>query len=356
MTGRWRGDMSGLACLALALVVHAGAGLALIAAKNELPPEPESAIELDLTAATTSDAIPAEIEAVAAAPEQAEEAQEVVPGDAATVVAVEAPAAADTPPPDAAEQATGSETAVADNDMPAEPQVTDDQLPPATDVPPAETAEEPVADDPAAETAEEPASDAPAASIDAAETAAPAASMTAEVTTPVVAVPEAAKIVAAETFTVAEDVQPRAATAPDKPDKPAKERSRKDAAAKKVRKKSPAPAMVAGAREQKRATQTGTSAAARSGGSVAASSYRSAVAARINGRKGAIAARVPSGARGTVVISFVIGPGGAVNRSAVRRSSGVRAIDAAALTTISSTKFPPPPEGSFAAVVPIRID
>lgn len=325
MTARWQGGASRLACLTLALVVHAGAVFALVAAKKESPPEPESAIELELTAAVTSEIVPADIESATAAPEQAEEAQEVVAGDAVTMVATEAPAIAEAPP---RETPDVDAAVIAKDTPPTNVQAANDQPEPATDVVPAEA--QPVAAS---------APTAPTMTVDAVQSAVPA--------------PDAETIAAAENFVVADEVAPPAGPAPQKP---AQARARKVAEPQKFRKTSPAPPMVAGQREQNRATQTGKSSAVRAGGAVLASSYRAVVAARINGRKGAIATRVPPGVTGTVVISFVIGPGGSVSRSAIRRSSGVGAIDAAALSAISSTSFPPPPTGAFAAVVPIRID
>lgn len=59
---------------------------------------------------------------------------------------------------------------------------------------------------------------------------------------------------------------------------------------------------------------------------------------------------------GLVRVSFVIGPGGRVESASVAGSSGVPALDRAALAAVRGISAPPPPNGRFAATAPIRFN
>ncbi len=93
--------------------------------------------------------------------------------------------------------------------------------------------------------------------------------------------------------------------------------------------------------------------AEKSGGTANKARYRSIVQSRLSGRKGALASH---GGRGTVAISFTIGPTGKVTAASVAKSSGNSAFDSAARSLVASTSFPPPPDGGFSAVVPFKIN
>ncbi len=76
------------------------------------------------------------------------------------------------------------------------------------------------------------------------------------------------------------------------------------------------------------------------------SAYRGEVSAIIRSRLLYPEAARARGARGTVGVSFAIGPSGAVTSFAITRSSRDRELDAAARSLVEGARFPPPPGGS----------
>lgn len=88
-------------------------------------------------------------------------------------------------------------------------------------------------------------------------------------------------------------------------------------------------------------SSAGTSAGAASASRGEISNYSAQVRARIASRRPATAA-----ARGKVVVSFAISANGTLQYARVRRSSGQRVLDQAALRAVQrSSPFPRPPQG-----------
>jgi len=244
--------------IALALGLHAAVAAALVMGRDQDRPQPELSVEIEVVAAAPSELLESAPPDIAAAPEEAPEAQEVREGAAATMLSQDA----------------------------------------------AEVDE-----------------------VDRVDEAAP------------VAEPITMAAVPPESAVVTEE-KPKEKRTPEPKRKVAKK----------------AAPMIAGSKERKPATRKGKALAANSGGEEAAANYRSVVLSRINAKKSAIAARLTSGAAGTVHITFSIGPSGNVSRSVIARSSGNAAIDAAARATMAGITFPPPPGGRFTATVPIRVN
>lgn len=81
--------------------------------------------------------------------------------------------------------------------------------------------------------------------------------------------------------------------------------------------------------------------------------YGALVSAEINRHKHYPAAARERGEIGSVVVTFVVGPTGAIVAHALRRSSGSSALDAAAEAMLEASRAPPPPGGRFNGVIDI---
>ena len=89
----------------------------------------------------------------------------------------------------------------------------------------------------------------------------------------------------------------------------------------------------------------------RTGGGVTQAAYAAAVKKEIAKNK----RRPPGDGRGTVSLSFVIGPSGRAERIEVSKSVNP-ALDAAARSIIASVQLPPPPGGLFPAAIAIKFE
>lgn len=342
-----------IACLILALGVHAAVATAFIGgAAKEPPPPPE--VELEILAAVTSEATPVETPEVTADAMQASQASEAVSGDVANVVSdipeevssitpIETVTPPETTPrEDVAEewqQQIITETEVVEQTETAEPPVSQ----PLTEAEPVDSVQQ------AAEVAP----------VQPPEIMPPV-----DLETPAVEAEDAPKIAALTTpIEVVEETPRPAEIEPAKPRpiretakrKPVKQAQAKPAKAKTAAKPKAQRAMTAGSRQSKVAQREGKSAAKRSGGKMASSAYRSIVQARLSARKGALQATASRGLKGYVVVSFSIGASGNVTRASVSKSSGNGAVDSAARAMVASTSFPPPPGGSFSARLPVMV-
>lgn len=337
-----------LACLVLALGVHAAVAGAFIggSAKEPAPP-PE--VEIEILAAVTSEATPVETPDIAADAMQASEASEAASGDVANMVSdipeevasiapIETVTLAETPPredvSEERQQQTITGTEAVERPEAAKPPASQ----PLTEVPSVEPVQQ------AAEIAPvEPPQMVPPVAIEMPQVAAEDAPKIAALTRPVEVVEE----------------QPRAAEV-ELVKAVAKRKSLKEAQPKPAKSKSAAKPkaqrqMTAGSRQSKAAQREGKSTAKRSGGKIAGAAYRSIVQARINARKGALQPALRQGSKGYVVVSFSIGASGRVTSASVVKSSGSGTIDSAARAMVAATSFPPPPGGNFSARVPIMV-
>lgn len=86
----------------------------------------------------------------------------------------------------------------------------------------------------------------------------------------------------------------------------------------------------------------------------AAAAYASQVAAEFARHKHYPAAARAAGVEGTCVLTFTIGPSGALLSHAIVRSSGDVRLDAAVHAMAAASRFPPPPDGRFRSTVPVR--
>jgi protein TonB len=357
-----------IACLVLALGVHAAVATAFMggAAKEPAPP-PE--VELEILAAVTSEATPVEVPEVTADAMQASEASEAVSGDVANV-------ASDMP--EEVSSITPVETVT-----PPDPTVTEEtverEMPSESvphDVPEAAQAQEVINETEPAETAEavQPPAPEPLTEVQSVEPIQQAAEMSpveppqimppVDLETPAVEAEDAPKIAALTTPIEVVEEKPRVSEAVRVTPKPVKEVEKrkpvkqvqaKPAKAKAAAKPKAQRQMVAGSRESKVAKREGKSTAKRSGGPMASSAYRSIVQARLSARKGALQATASRGLKGYVIVSFSIGASGNVTRASVSKSSGNGAVDSAARAMVASTSFPPPPGGSFSARLPVQV-
>ena len=351
-----------IACLILALGVHAAVATAFMggSAKEQPPPE----VELEILAAITSEATPVDMPEVTADATQASEASEAVSGDVANMVSdfpeevsSITPIETVTPPEltvtkETVEQKTPAET------MPREDISENRQQETITETEVVEKAEaaEPLTE---VQSAEPLPPVAEAAPVEPSEVVPPV-----DLAMPLVAAEDVLQIAALTTPIEVIEAKPRVAdvarVAPKPAKKSAKRKPVKEAQAKPTKTKAaakpkPQRQMVAGSRESKVAKREGKSTAKRSGGKIAGSAYRSIVQARINARKSALQATASRGMKGYVIVSFSIGASGNVTRASVSKSSGNGAVNSAARAMVASTSFPPPPGGSFSARLPVQV-
>jgi len=357
-----------IACLILALGVHAAVATAFIggnAKEQSAPPE----VELEILAAVTSEATPAETPEVTADAMQASEASEAISGDVTNMVSdfpeevsSITPVETVTPPhptvtKETVERETPAET------MPREEINEDRQQQTITETEPVEKAEaaEPP---PASQALTDVQSAKPMPQAAEIEPVEPPLAPPVDLAMPAVAAEDAPKIAALTTPVEVIEEPPRAAEVEPVTPKPVKEAAKrkpvKEAKSKPAKPKSaakpkPQRQMVAGSRESKVAKREGKSTTKRSGGQVASSAYRSIVQARLSARKGALQGTASRGMKGYVIVSFSIGASGNVTRASVSKSSGNGAVDSAARAMVASTSFPPPPGGSFSARLPVMV-
>lgn len=357
-----------IACLVLALGVHAAVATAFMGGAAKEPAQPPE-VELEILAAVTSEATPVEMPEVAADAMQASQVSEAVSGDVANMVSdfpeevsSITPVETVTPPDptltqETVEQETPAETNPVEKAEATEPQQT------VQETEPAETAEtvEPPAPQPMTEVEPvEPVQQAAEVSpVEPPEVMPPV-----DLETPAVEAEDAPKIAALTTPIEVVEAKPRVSEAARvtpkrvkevEKRKPVKQVQAKPAKAKAAAKPKAQRQMVAGSRESKVAKHEGKSTAKRSGGRMASSAYRSIVQARLSARKGALQATASRGMKGYVIVSFSIGASGSVTRASVSKSSGNGAVDSAARAMVASTSFPPPPGGSFSARLPVQV-
>lgn len=101
-----------------------------------------------------------------------------------------------------------------------------------------------------------------------------------------------------------------------------------------------------------RAARADAAAAARA----AEASYAGEVSAELRARRHYPASAREAGITGTVVVAFVIGPGGRVATHTIVRSSGHAELDGAVRAMMAAVSLRPPPSGVFRSTVPIRFD
>ena len=357
-----------IACLVLALGVHAAVATAFMGgAVKEPAPPPE--VELEILAAVTSEATLLEMPEVTADAMQASQASEAVSGDVANMVSdIPEEVSSITPietvtPPDpkmteeTVEQETPSQTTPRE-DVSEDRQkqtITETDVIEETEAPEPPTSP-PVTDAPSAD----PAPDA----VEAVPVEPPEIAPPVDIETPVVEAQDAPKIAALTAPVEVVEAKPRVSEVARVTPKPVKEAAKrkpvKQAQAKPAKTKAAAKPkaqrrMTAGSRQSKVAQREGKSAAKRSGGKMASSAYRSIVQARLSARKGSLQPALRQGSKGYVVVSFSIGASGRVTRAAVVKSSGVGTINSAARAMVASTSFPPPPGGSFSARLPVQV-
>lgn len=90
------------------------------------------------------------------------------------------------------------------------------------------------------------------------------------------------------------------------------------------------------------------------GSSMSPASYAGLLAAEIRRHTFYPAAARASGATGAVGVAFTVGPSGRIVSQSITSSSGNPTLDAAARTTLSAIRMPPPPGGRFSTSTNIR--
>jgi protein TonB len=88
--------------------------------------------------------------------------------------------------------------------------------------------------------------------------------------------------------------------------------------------------------------------------SMSPAAYAGLLAAEIRRRTFYPAAARAAGATGAVGVAFTVGPSGRVISQSITHSSGNPVLDAAARTTLSGIRTPPPPGGRFSTSTNIR--
>jgi protein TonB len=91
-------------------------------------------------------------------------------------------------------------------------------------------------------------------------------------------------------------------------------------------------------------------------GAAAVANYRSLVVAELNRRKFYPPSAREEGTEGVVTVAFTIGSSGRITQHAITRASGHAILDNAVHQMMARVELPPPPGGSFRAVVPIRFN
>lgn len=88
----------------------------------------------------------------------------------------------------------------------------------------------------------------------------------------------------------------------------------------------------------------------------AVASYAGQVSEQLRRHRHYPAAAREAGLAGTVVVAFVVGPGGRVATHTIVRSSGHPILDRAVSAMMAAIALPPPPGGLFRSTVPVRFD
>jgi TonB family protein len=92
------------------------------------------------------------------------------------------------------------------------------------------------------------------------------------------------------------------------------------------------------------------------GGAAASADYRALVVAELNRRKFYPPAARQAGIEGVVMVAFTVGASGRVTQHSITRPSGHAALDSAVHQMMGQVGLPPPPGGTFRAMVPIRFN
>jgi protein TonB len=344
---------SRLACAALVLALHGGLAAPLFLSGAPLPPAAPTAIELTLVAAMPSDIADDLSPAVVAEVQNHAQSEEAAPGDVVNTIEgteqeIEV-ADTSTASVSARLRQSAKQAAPIEQEMTAAPaKARLAELPPQRYVEAARVAEDV---EPAGVPAMVEADGSPEATD-------PARQLSVIADTPALAdgevKPDAAPAAAAIPRRQVEVAKPKREPRKTPDTKQAAKPKPKDKVAEAKRGSRKTRVASTAAKRAKPGLRDSTSRALASGGRVSASAYRAIVQSRIAARRGMLSA-VAGGAGGTVDIRFTISGAGRVAGVSVVRSSGVAAIDRAALRMVGGAAFPPPPGGRFVGQIPLRV-